>query len=219
MQSSLTPEDQIVAAIRRIMRAVELHSRWLYEEFGLTGPQLATLQEAARLGPAPAGALARALHLSAPTVTGILDRLEKRGLVERTRAAHDRRSVIVHVTPGGRETLQSMPSLLQDRFRTGLGRLADWEQAMILATLQRIASMMDVEDLAASPVLVAGPVAAESPPDASDLLTAGAGPKGQEGTDVETRGVPPGAPSRMTGEETFLPISGASASTDEEFQG
>jgi DNA-binding MarR family transcriptional regulator len=151
-------ENQIVAALRRIMRAVDLHSRRLAEEHGLTGPQLATLQAAARLGEASTGALARAVHLSGPTVTGILDRLARRGLVDRARSGQDRRSVTVRLTRSGEDVLAAAPSLLQDRFREELARLEEWEQTLILAMLQRIAAMMDAESLDASPVLVRGPV-------------------------------------------------------------
>jgi DNA-binding MarR family transcriptional regulator len=162
---SLTIEDQIVAAIRRIMRAVDLHSRQLVEACGLTGPQLAVLREAARLGIASPSALARAVHLSGATVTGIVDRLVKRGLVERARDDRDRRGVIVSVTAPGRELLAGAPSLLQDRFRQELTRLADWERTNVLATLQRIAAMMDAELLDAAPVLVPGAVVAKSESD------------------------------------------------------
>ncbi len=159
MGTALSIEDQIVAAIRRIMRAVDLHSRHLAEEHGLTGPQLATLQAASRLGEASSsGALARAIHLSGPTVTGILDRLAKRGLVERASSGNDRRNVTITITPQGEEVMAAAPSLLQDRFRAELARLEEWEQTMILAMLQRIAAMMDAESLDASPVLVPGPV-------------------------------------------------------------
>ncbi|MGD8396166.1 MAG: MarR family winged helix-turn-helix transcriptional regulator [Candidatus Eiseniibacteriota bacterium] len=219
MATPLTSEDQIVAAIRRIMRAVDLHSRWLYDEFGLTGPQLAALQEAARLVRAPAGALARALHLSAPTVTGILDRLEKKGLVDRTRATRDRRSVIVRVTALGHETLEVAPSLLQDRFRTQLARLAEWERSMILATLQRIAAMMDVEDLAADPVLVTGPVGAESPPAGAGSTSSEMEMAGPEAADVGARDVSSIDASGDLGEEAFPSSSGGCAILDEESQG
>ncbi len=168
MGTALSIEDQIVAAIRRIMRAVDLHSRHLAEEHGLTGPQLATLQATSRLGEASsAGALARAVHLSGPTVTGILDRLAKRGLVERARNGQDRRSVTITITQQGEEVMAAAPSLLQDRFRQELIRLEEWEQTTILATLQRIAAMMDAESLDASPLLVPGPL---------DAATQGAAP-------------------------------------------
>lgn len=153
--TSLDLEDLIVAAIRRLMRAVDLHSRRLVDEYGLTGPQLATLQETAKAGPVSASALARAVHLSSATMTGILRRLEKRGFIERARGRSDRRTVNVSISSLGREVLARAPSLLQDRFRRELSRLETWEQMMMLANLQRIASMMAAETLDAAPYLVA----------------------------------------------------------------
>lgn len=154
MPAPFETEDEIVAAIRRIMHAVELHSRRLVEEVGLTGPQLAVLRKTAQLGRSPIGGLARAVHLSQPTVTGILDRLEKRGLLQRTRDEHDRRTVNISVTAEGQRLLESAPSLLQDRFRQELSKLRDWEQTLMLAILQRIAAMMEAEKLDASPHLI-----------------------------------------------------------------
>lgn len=156
MESDWSAENKIVAAIRRIMRAVDLHSRQLVDEHGLTGPQLAVLREAGRLGATSVSALARAVHLSQPTVTGILDRLAKHGYINRVRSESDRRSVMIEVTLAGQKLLNRAPSLLQDRFRRELVKLSDWERSMILATLQRIAAMMEAETLEASPVLVAG---------------------------------------------------------------
>lgn len=154
----LDVEDRIVAAIRRVIRAVDLHSRRLQEEHGLTGPQLAVLKHAAELGPVSAGRLAQAVHLSQATVTGILTRLEQRGLLARTRGMADRRTVEVNVTESGRMLLGSTPSLLQERFRRHLTRLEEWERLLILATLQKVASMMEAGDLDASPHLISGPV-------------------------------------------------------------
>lgn len=149
-------EEHIVAALRRLIRAVDLHSRRLAEDHGLTGPQLATLRELARAPAVPASALARAVHLSQATVTGILDRLERHGLVQRARGAADRRTVLVSITALGRERLASAPSLLQDRFREKLSQLRDWERLAMLANLQRIAEMMDAEQIEAAPHLVTG---------------------------------------------------------------
>lgn len=152
-------EDRIVASIRRIVRAIDLHSRHLMEAHGLTAPQLATLAEAARLADASIGALARAVHLSQPTVSGIVDRLERRGLVRREAAARDRRSRMIRVTPRGRRVLREAPSLLQDTFRARLARLEEWERTSLLAALQRVAAMMDAEALDAAPLLETGPIA------------------------------------------------------------
>ncbi len=156
MLDSLTPEDQVIAALRRITRAIDLHSRLLLQEHGLTAPQLAALQSISRLQPVTVGVLAKAIHLSQGTVTGILNRMETRGLVTRTRGDKDRRSVVVELTEKGTAVEKAAPSLLQERFHGQLARLDEWEQTMILATLQRIASMMDAQEIEAAPVLVPG---------------------------------------------------------------
>ena len=157
-------EDEIVSALRRIVRAIELHSRRLIEECGLTGPQIVVLREAGRLGGASIGALARAVSLGQPTVSGILDRLEAQGLVRRKRSKQDRRAVFVSVTPKGARILAKTPSLLQDRFRSELAKLEPWERTQILALLQRLAAMMDAEALDAAPMLETGTLAAPAMP-------------------------------------------------------
>lgn len=149
----------MIVALRRITRAIDLHSKGLVYEVGLTAPQLATLLAVRRLHPITVGALAKSVHLSQATMTGILNRLEKRGLVERTRSGNDRRSVVVKLTREGDQLVETAPSLLQDRFRRELLTLQEWEQTQMLSTLQRIASMMDAEDIDASPVLTVGEVA------------------------------------------------------------
>jgi len=162
MRQGLTIEDQILTALRRIVRAIDLHSRRLVEQSGLTGPQLVTLREIARFGRVRPGSLAKAINLSHATVTGILDRLEQRGLITRTRDGEDRRSVIVEMAPKGETILKDAPSLLQDQFHLELSRLEEWESTMILSTLQRIASMMEAEEIEAAPVLVTGSMGASS---------------------------------------------------------
>jgi DNA-binding MarR family transcriptional regulator len=154
--ASPTIQKDILAALRRIIRAIELHSRQLMQDYGLTGPQLATLQEIARTGGCSPGDLASELQVSQATITGILDRLEKHNLVRRTRNGDDRRGVDVSVTEPGVELLETAPPLLQDRFCQEFAQLQNWEQNMLLANLQRIAAMMNAADLDAAPHLVAG---------------------------------------------------------------
>jgi DNA-binding MarR family transcriptional regulator len=156
MNISLSLEDQVIAALRRITRAIDLHSRLLLKKSGLTSPQLAALHAIRRLGPVTVGVVAREIHLGHATVTGILTRIEERGLVVRTRGSNDRRSVLVELTDEGRNILREAPSPLQECFHRELSRLHEWERTMILATLQRIASMMDAEGIEAAPVLVSG---------------------------------------------------------------
>ena len=98
----LSLEDNILTALRRISQAIDVWSRELWHDFGLTAPQLATLREIIAGDNATPVTLASALHLSQPTVTGILHRLEQRGLIKRKRSTVDRRSVLAVVTSRGR---------------------------------------------------------------------------------------------------------------------
>lgn len=145
MATHLSLENQVLMALRRITRAIDLRSRDLLQAIGLTAPQLTALQAISRLQPVTVGALAKSIHLSHATLTGILSRLEGRELVSRTRSGSDRRAVVVELTKAGEATLETAPSMLQERFRNELLKLEQWEQTQMLATLQRIASMMDTD--------------------------------------------------------------------------
>jgi DNA-binding MarR family transcriptional regulator len=102
------------------------------------------------------GELANEMSLSQATVTSILDRLEKRQLVYRERSTEDKRKVHTHLTRQAHETLKDAPIPLQEHFAKQFDDLQEWEQTMILASLQRIAQMMDAQHIDASPVLDVG---------------------------------------------------------------
>ena len=94
-----------VEALRRITRALDVHSRALLQKHSLTGPQLSVLKELARQGQAPIGTLAKSTYLGAPTVTGVVDRLERQGWVTRVPGKEDRRQVLISISAAGRRML------------------------------------------------------------------------------------------------------------------
>ena len=145
-------EEEIVSALRRILRAIAMHSHQLREECGLTGPQLLALRVVSQAGELTVSALARNIGLSQSTTSELLRRLLEQGLVARE-VGEDRRSKIVRATPEGQQRADSAPSLLQVQFQAELEKREEYEQTQILATLQEIAAMMDAEDLEAAPFL------------------------------------------------------------------
>lgn len=147
---------QLLLALRRIIRATDLHSRRLLQQFGVTAPQLIVLQQIARHGAISPSVLAREVSLSLPTLTGIVARLEARGMVQRTRNESDRRQILVSLTRSGAVLLEDAPSPLQETFVRQFAALRDWEQTQIVAILQRLVVMMEAERLDASPMLVTG---------------------------------------------------------------
>lgn len=148
--------EEVLISLRRVIRATDLHSRQLVKTAGLTAPQLLLLQTIRNLGQVTIGKLAREMSLSQATVTTILDRLEKRELAYRTRSEHDKRKVHAHLTEHGQRILEDAPTPLQEHFIQRFQKLDEWEQTMILSSLQRVAQMMDAQDLDASPVLDVG---------------------------------------------------------------
>ena len=135
--------EEVVLTLRRVNRAINMRSRFLARQYGLTGPQLIVLKEIALHSVLPVTAIARAVHLSQATVTGILDRLERRSLVDRRRGAEDRRQNLIRLTPAGEEMLSKAPPFPDEGFTDRFRRLADWEQTQILSSLQRVVSLME----------------------------------------------------------------------------
>lgn len=148
--------DEVLVALRRIIRATDLHSRQLSKVSGLTSPQLLILQLLRQHSELTVGEVAQRVSLSQATVTTIIDRLEKRALVKRERGSSDKRKVYVYLTDAANAVLLNAPKPLQESFVQQFQDLHDWEQTMILSALERVAYMMDAQHIDASPVLDIG---------------------------------------------------------------
>lgn len=145
---------RILRALRRIIRAVDIHSRELNQNYQITAPQMLCLYSLVRRGPMMLSALAKHVHLSVSTINGIVDRLEAKGRVQRHRDDKDRRKVYIEVTATGRAVAQTAPSLLQERFSRALRALQELEQATIALSLERVVELMEAEHLDTSPNLL-----------------------------------------------------------------
>jgi DNA-binding MarR family transcriptional regulator len=148
--------DEILVALRRITRAIDLHSKRLQKETGLTTSQLLVMDIISKLGSPSPSTIAREMVLSQATVTSLLDRLAKNQLVVRVKSDLDKRSVTVDLTERGQELVSQAPELLQAGFLNEFRKLPDWQRHSLIASLQQIAYMMDAEQLDASPILDTG---------------------------------------------------------------
>lgn len=160
----MTLDENILRSIRRIIRATDLNSRRLASEHRLTTPQLLSLRLLAQEGPLTPGALAKELFLSQATITGVLDRLERRGLVERRRDQKDRRRVSIHLTQEGREAVQQAPRPLHERFTARLEELSPAERDEIDRVLAKVVEMMEANEVDAAPVIAGGDLEASCQP-------------------------------------------------------
>lgn len=148
--------EEVLIALRRVIRATDLHSKYLEKTTGLTTPQILLLQAISTMNQASIGELANKISLSQATVTTILDRLEKRNLITRQRSEQDKRKVHVYLTEKATKVLIDAPLPLQNQFTQQFSDLQEWEKTMIISSLQRLAKMMDAQHIDASPVLDIG---------------------------------------------------------------
>jgi DNA-binding MarR family transcriptional regulator len=145
--------DELLTSIRKIIRAVDLHSKVLQKKYGLTGPQLMVLNKIGKSNELIVTEIAKQISLSQATVTTILDRLEQQSFITRKRGQSDKRKVYIEASEKTKDILASKPNLLQAEFITRFNRLKDWEQSLLLSSLQRIASMMDSVQLESESLL------------------------------------------------------------------
>jgi DNA-binding MarR family transcriptional regulator len=144
---------EVLVTLRRIIRATDLQSKRLVKASGLTIPQVMVLRAIAELGDVTVRRLSDHVSLSQATVTTILNRLESRELVTRVRSETDKRVVNARLTPQGQQVLAGAPTLLHEKFIERFEGLKSHEQRDILDALQRVAGMMDAEELDAAPLL------------------------------------------------------------------
>ena len=146
LRSTVDPCSQrTLQSLRRIMRAVDLHSRRLAVRYNVTGPQLACLRAIHGQGSMTSAQLAREVYLSPSTIVGILDRLEEKGWITRRRSSQDRRLIDVSVTVAGAELLGTISSPLTENLSSALGRLPESEQAAINLALDKLISLIEIE--------------------------------------------------------------------------
>jgi DNA-binding MarR family transcriptional regulator len=149
---------QILQSLRRIIRAIDLHSRQLTMKYNITTPQLVCLLTITEHKTITVAAIAREIHLSPSTVVGILDRLEEKKLIVRKRDTKDRRVVKLSATPAGRRFAKDAPSPLQDRLVASLSQLSELEQATISLALARVVELMEAGSIEAVPFLEMGQI-------------------------------------------------------------
>lgn len=149
---------KILQSLRRIIRHTELHSRHLASSYQITGPQLICLLEIRACAGITASHLSKCVFLSPSTLVGILDRLEAKGLIIRSRDKKDRRKVYLSLTSKGEDFCKQAPSPLQERFFSELSKLPDSEKAVIAVSLERVVELMEAGVTDAAPILESGPL-------------------------------------------------------------
>jgi DNA-binding MarR family transcriptional regulator len=144
---------RILQSLRRIIHTVDVQSKRVAACYGVTVPQIICLVKVMEKGPLTTNALSREIFLSSSTVIGILDRLEEKGYVVRTRDTRDRRQVFVSSTTAGQKLVRETPSLVHETLCNAFTDLSDLELATIADSLEKIIELMEAGNIKAPPIL------------------------------------------------------------------
>ena len=99
------------------------------------------------------GELKRFLNLNSSTVSGIVNRLEKKGLVARLPKSGDKRVVNIALTSAGDDLIASMPSLLHEQLSDKLKTLNESVLKQIEGSLEVLVRLLDIQSVDASPMI------------------------------------------------------------------
>lgn len=147
--------DDLLISLRKIMRAVDLNSKQLVMQYGLTGPQVLLLKYIYEAGEEGIinSTLAKKASLSMATITSIIERLEKKSYVNKVRSNTDKRKIYLIATDACQNIMEKQPNLLQESFIQKFEMLKNWEQALLLSSFERVADMMGADSLDVAPIL------------------------------------------------------------------
>ncbi|MEJ2165859.1 MAG: MarR family transcriptional regulator, partial [Desulfobacterales bacterium] len=137
---------EIIFLIRKLMHGGELYTKELNRKYSITAAQLNCLLALYENGPLPPSQIAKHMMVNSSTVTGVIDRLEQKGLVTRLRNSSDRRIINIQLTLGGQKTAEAAPPPIQQRVVDGLQQLSPKELDQIILSLAKLAKMIDLQD-------------------------------------------------------------------------
>ncbi len=135
----------VTKRLRQISHEIDKHSKYLQERHNITVPQTITLREIYEHGPLSFTELTEIVSLNNSTVTGIVDRLERQGFVQRVRGESDRRRIDLTITDAGIERLEHTPPPIQDSFIAGLARMDDIEVQTVNWAIDTILALLREE--------------------------------------------------------------------------
>ncbi|UFJ39000.1 MarR family transcriptional regulator [Brevibacillus humidisoli] len=137
--------DKYVLLKDRLLKLTKKVNSRLYQEFISTGFTVAQILVLKQLGEAPRtiGQISKAVDLSYSTVSGIIDRLEKQGFIERFRDDKDRRVVWIQQTEAAIEKRKNMRVFQEEYYHSLFANLSDDELDKILESLEILMRELD----------------------------------------------------------------------------
>ncbi len=143
--------QRAIYLIRKLMQSGAFYTKELNKKFNVSAPQVACLLALHENGPVSLSFMAKQIMVKSSTLTGIIDRLEQKGLVVRTRNSPDRRVITIELTDVGEVLAKNAPPPIQLKIVQGLKRLDDEEREQIVKSLNKLAEMIDAQEMGEEP--------------------------------------------------------------------
>ena len=138
---------QIIYSIRRLIQASELYTKELNKKYHVSAAQLNCILTLYENGPLPPSKIANHMMVKSSTVTGVVDRLEKKGFAERMRNSPDRRVITIELTEAGKKLAQNAPPPIQQKVIDALKQTENAKKEQIVRSLNMLTGMLDIQDL------------------------------------------------------------------------
>jgi len=150
----------IFIKLRKVIRFINLENKRIEKKVGLSIPQLLTLQLLSQcVGRRATGKeIKKHLVLNASTVTGIVNRLEKKGLVVKANSPDDRRTTFIVLTAPGMEALRQSPTTAQVNLSDKLTSLSPEKLAELSKSIDLLINILGAEEVDASAILMTGEI-------------------------------------------------------------
>lgn len=134
-----------ILEIRKLSRFLDKYSKYLNNNYNITLPQMLSLYEISRHDSMNLTELTRSINLNNSAITGIVDRLEAKGFVDRVKKEGDRRTIYLEITPAGKEYTELLTKILEDDCFIDEKKLGTENSVDILDALQKITNALDPE--------------------------------------------------------------------------
>jgi DNA-binding MarR family transcriptional regulator len=146
---------EILIKIRKIVRSINLESKKIQKEYGVSIPQVLCLNF---LHNSPnyqstQGEIRKFLNLNSSTVSGIINRLEQKGFLAKLPKSGDKRVVNIALTSKGDGLLNKIPSLLHEQLTYKLQHLEATKIEQLEKGLNTLVDLLDLQNLEASPLI------------------------------------------------------------------
>lgn len=146
---------EILVNIRKILRSLNLESKKIYKEYGVSIPQLMCLDFLGKIKDFKSTQvnIANHLNLNASTTSGIISRLEAKDFIARLPNPSDKRTVYISLTSKGAKLLSESPQLLHERLSKKLKNLPHNQIEDVVSALKVLVQCFEIEEISASPII------------------------------------------------------------------